>query len=203
MAFPSGRTGYRPSWWTPLLERLLGWGTAALLAPILLVPAGWGIYRLLLWLFSRTAAEEEKSNLWAEIRLWFGRLARLGRKLLRKAARLWQKVTGREQSAATFFFKLSGWGRSCGLPRRAGETPREYGVSLSNCFPFGRAEIMLIVELFCRETYGKKTLARKQLLRLQKAWHRLRSPLKWPLLLRYRLLPHQVHQNNKDCEVIR
>ena len=186
----------------PLLERILGWGAAVLFILLLLALAGWGIYRLMRWLFSRTGAAEARGGFWAEIRLCLDRLAGFVRKLLSKAGRLWQEITGSGQSAASFFFKLCKWGRSCGLPRRAGETPREYGASLSSCFPFGEAEIMLIVELFCREIYGRKTLAREQLLRLQNAWRRLRSPLQWPRRLRYRLFPPQAQQKNKDCEVI-
>ena len=139
----------------PLLERILGWGAAVLFILLLLALAGWGIYRLMRWLFSRTGAAEARGSLWAEIRLCFDRLAGFVRKLLSKAGRLWQEITGNGQSAASFFQTLQ-MGALLRLPRRAGETPREYGASLSSCFPFGEAEIMLIVELFCREIYGRK-----------------------------------------------
>jgi hypothetical protein len=174
--------GPRPegSWWSELLEWVLGWGLLGMLGIFLVVVSGIAVWYLVKWLFSRTARSGKRSIKGGGL-LWL--LARLRALLFF----LWEKITLRLigfRKAAQLYGALLRWGRHSGLPNFTPETPLQYGLRLMNRFPALGREIDTIINAFNQEVYAEILLTGQQLADARWAWRRLRSPLNWPSRLK-------------------
>jgi len=182
---PEGSTGDfvspgESSWWTELLEKILGWGLGTILGLTILIILSLAILYLLRWLFSRTSISQKKQSSWYLISLWAIRL----REFL---VFCWRKIVRRAKGyrgAVQLYAALLTWGRHSGLPYFLSETPAEYGLRLKYRFPSLKTEIELIIEAFNQEVYGEIILDSEQCAIAQFAWRRLRSPLHWPSRLK-------------------
>ncbi len=175
-----GMERVEPSWWELLLEQIVVWSGLGILILLFLALAGWGLWSLWKWFFTREAVTKERKGLVEEILLWLVKLYVLFKELtLRARKKLWPISMG-QGSAAVFFLRLVKWGSSSGLSRSPNMTPREYSSLLCQYFPDIRKEIELIVEGFNREFYGKRILEKEQAHLLKKAWRRLSNPVIWP-----------------------
>lgn len=163
------------SWWSELLEKVIGWGFLGVVGLIVLVISGVGVWYLVRWLFSRTSVSEKKQIHWSLILLWAVRLGAMP--LL-----LWGKIVKRlkgYRNVVQLHNALLGWGRHSGLRHVLNETPTEYGLLLKHQFPAVKREIELIIEAFNQAVYGETILSQQQLATAQLAWRRLLSPLYW------------------------
>jgi len=146
----------------------------------LLIVIGATLYYLPRWLLSRTAVSQEREGSWYWIALQAERL----RLFLHSCwERLRRRIKGTE-GAIQLYTALRTWGRHSGLPHSLSETPAEYGSRLKHRFPVLKGEIECIVEAFNETVYGEIILNGNPLTAAQSAWHRLRSPLRWPLRLK-------------------
>jgi len=164
------------SWWTELLERILGWGFLGLIGLLVFVVSCVGGWYLLRWLFSRTSGGERAPVQWNFISLWAARVRAI-------LCFLWGKVATKVKgyrNAPQLYSALLVWGRHSGLPHVASETPWEYGSRLRDRFPVVNREIALIIHAFNEEVYGEIPLEDRRLATAKLAWRRLRSPLYWP-----------------------
>jgi len=168
------------SWWTELIEKILGWGLGMILGLILLIIFSLAIFYLLRWLFSRTSVSQKRPSLWYLVSLWASRFRSF---LVFCWWKIVRRVKGYEGSIQLYAALLS-WGRHSGLPHFISETPAEYGQRLQYRFPPLKREIKLIIEAFNQEVYGEIMLDSEQRTIAQFAWRRLRSPLHWPSRLR-------------------
>jgi hypothetical protein len=168
------------SWWTELLEKILGWVFGGLLGLIVLIVSGVAIFYLFRWLLSRTPISRKRQSSWYLISLWVERFRIF---LLSWLRRIVHRVKGYRRALQLYTALLS-WGRHSGLPHFLSETPLEYGLRLKHQFPALKREIELIIEAFNREVYGEITLNEQQLGLAQFALCRLRSPLHWPLRIK-------------------
>ena len=176
------------SWWTDLLEKILGWGLGTILGLTILIIFSLAILYLLRWLFSRTSISQKRQSSRHFISLWAIRL----REFL---VFCWRKIVRRVKGyrgALQLYAALLTWGRHSCLPHFLSETPAEYGLRLKYRFPSLKREIELIIEAFNQEVYGEIILDNEQLAIAQFAWRRLRSPLHWPSRLKtwFLLPPH-------------
>ena len=179
---PSGESS---SWWVELLEKIGLWGAMGLFVMLGLVVAGFAIWYLTKWLFSRTARDKEPEGFWSLLVLWASNAWGLLTSLMDKIIR------GRKgpKEAIQYYKALLGWGRRSGLPHLLNETPTEYSLRLSLRFPGVKKETGLITEAFCREVYGNRVPDARQLSRARIASHKMRSPLHWPFRLKSWFLP--------------
>jgi hypothetical protein len=168
------------SWWTHLLEKIIGWGFLGLVGLIVAVISGLGIWYLFRWLLSRTPTRERGEGQWDQILAW-------AQSLRAMLLLLWGKILGRVRSyrgAVQLYAALLRWGRYSGVPHFLSETPAEYGLRLRHQFPAVKREIELIIEAFNQAVYGETVLSQQQLATAQLAWRRLLSPLHWSSRLR-------------------
>jgi Domain of unknown function (DUF4129) len=173
---PSGES----SWWSDLVERVLGWGFLSLVVLMGLILCAVSAWYLLRWLSSRTSKEERKHIHWQLALLWTQRLwAALGVGLQRAVQRL--KGYG---DAVQLYRALLKWGRRSGLPHLLSETPAEYGSRLRKQFPHLIGEIGGIIEAFNLAVYGEVALDDEQMALAKLSWRRLRSPRYWPARLK-------------------
>ena len=168
------------SWWTELLEKILGWVFGTILGLALLIMLSLAILYLVRWLLSRSPVGQKRPGLWYLVSFWALRfqafLVLCWRKLVRG-------VKG-YKGAIQLYAALLSWGRHSGLPYFLSETPSEYGLRLQNRFTLLKREIGLIVEAFNQEVYGEITIDNEQWIVALSAWRRLHSPMHWPLRLR-------------------
>jgi hypothetical protein len=168
------------SWWMDLLEKILGWVFGGLLGLIVLIVAGVALFLLFRWLLSRTPTRQRRQSIWFSVVLWVDRF-----RLFLFSFWKWIRYRAKhDERGGRLYEALLSWGRRSGLPHFLSETPSEYGLRLKDRFPALKEEISLIVEAFNQETYGDILLNEIQLSITQSAWHRLRSPLLWPLRLK-------------------
>ena len=168
------------SWWTELLERIVGWGFLGVLGVILLVVSGIAVWYLVKWLFSRTGRGRKRAIKGGGFFWWTARLQAF-------LFFLWEKISLRLigfRKAIQVYGALLSWGRHSGLPVLASETPLEYGWRLSHHFPALGREIRTIINAFNQEVYGETLLTDQQLADARSAWRRLCSPLQWPSRLK-------------------
>jgi hypothetical protein len=168
------------SWWSDLLEKILGWGLMGILALLLLVVCGIALFYLFRWLFSRTSVSARSRRPRHLTPLWTERLRIF---LLSCWKALVRQARG-YQGAFQLYGALLVWGRHSGLPHFLTETPREYGMRLKDRFPALDREIDLIVEAFNQEVYGQTHLNEERWVAARLAFRRLRSPVHWPARLR-------------------
>jgi hypothetical protein len=168
------------SWWSELLEKIIGWGFLGLAGLIVIVICGLGIWYLFRWLISRTPTSERAGGQWDLILLWADRLRAV-------VLHYWGKILGRVRGykdAVQLYAALLGWGRFSGLRHVLNETPTEYGFRLRHQFPSVRRDIEVIIEAYNQEVYGEIAMSQQQMATARLAWRRLLSPLRWPSRLR-------------------
>ena len=170
---PSGES----SWWSELIQKILGGG---LLGLGLLIGLALGTWYLLRWLFSRKSKEDRKYIHWQLALLWAQRLwVALGMGLKRAV----QRMKG-YRDAVKLYRALLKWGRRSGRPHLLRETPTEYGLRLQKQFPFLSGDIGRIVEAFNLVVYGEVILDDGQMTLAKRSWRRLRSLRYWPARLK-------------------
>jgi hypothetical protein len=168
-------------WWPEFIEKIVSWGLWIALGLILLLVFSLAMYYLLRWLFSKTPASPKKrESLWFWILSWVKRFRDFLLSLPKRKISTQQGYKG----AIWIYRTLLSWGHHSGLPHFLSETPNEYGQRLSYQFPSLKVEIDLIIEAFTLEFFGGIALTKEQLAKSLSAWHRLRSPLHWPLRLK-------------------
>jgi len=179
---PSGESS---SWWVELLEKIGLWGLMGLLLVVCLAAAGFLLWLLTKWLFSRTSTDSPKEGFWRLIMMWISEVWIFLKSLMSKIRR-----RGKGPKDAIKYYKaLMGWGRRSGLPHLINETPTEYSLRLSHRFPKVRKETLLITEAFCQEVYGNRVPDASLLARAKFSLLKMRSPLYWPLRLKSWFLP--------------
>ena len=149
---------------------------------ILLAMAGFILYRLskwlfskIKWLFSETVEEKDKTGIW-ELLLSFVYL------LKSLLSILWIKIFKTpdiSRTAETFYKLLLRWGRFSGLHHAVTETPKEYGIRLGHRFPQIENEIDLIIHMHDEAVYGGISPDGLQISRARYALRRIRNPLLW------------------------
>jgi hypothetical protein len=172
--------GSESSWWSELLEKVLGWGFLGVLGLILLAVSGIAVWYLVKWLLSKTEGSGRRPTKGHGLLGWVVLLRAL-------LSFLWEKARSRLTGfarALQLYGALLRWGRHSGLPALASETPLEYGWRLSHQFPTLGNEIHTIIEAFNQEVYGETLLTDQQLAYARRAWRRLCSPSRWPSRLR-------------------
>ncbi len=168
------------SWWSDLLEKILGWGLMGILALLLLVVCGIALFYLFRWLFSRTSATAKSRR---QRRLFPSWAERLRTFLLSCWQALLRRAKG-YQRAFQLYGALLTWGRHSGLPHFLSETPSEYGIRLKDRFPALNREIGLVVEAFNQEVYGEIFLDEERWAAARLAFRKLCSPIHWPARLK-------------------
>ncbi len=170
--------GNEPGAWMLLMQKVLMWGGGTLLLALGIVVAGLALWYTIRWLFRQRYGADEK---WEQVDLlwWWHRL-----KAFLLACYEWMLRTGAKRSALDFYAALLRWGRYSGIPQASDETPMEYGTRLACRFPKLKTDIMLIIEMVHWEVYGESTLSSQQIIRIQEAWQKLHSPLRWPFRIK-------------------
>jgi hypothetical protein len=173
-------TSGESSWWSELVEKVLGWGLLGLGTLMGLILCALGTWYLLGWLFSRTPRTQGGHFRW-KLMLWW-------------AKRQWSTLVLGVQWAAQrirgycdvlqLYQALLGWGSRSGLPHLLSETPAEYGSRLNEQFPSLTKEIEAIVGAFNLVVYGEVALDDEQMTQVRLSWRRLRSPRYWPSRLK-------------------
>jgi hypothetical protein len=174
--------GSAGNWWTELFEKVMVWGIKGFLLLLVLSMGGLVLFWVIKWLFSRTALamkEERQSDddlpwwtrLWAALILFCGKIGR---------------SIGGHHRAIELYAALLGWARNSGIYHPMSETPLEFALRLSRCFPRLNREITLIVNTFHEEVYAGIGTSGSQLIHARAALRRLRSPLYWPVRMKTR-----------------
>lgn len=175
------------SWWVELVEKIVGYGAAAVAIAVLVAGATVGLWLLARWLWSRTPTTPQKKAGFGWRTAWL----MLWSAMVRFIEDLWKffgtLVNGPPRTCARFFSALTTWGRRSGVPRRVTETPLEYGMRLTRRFPHLGDEIGTIVALFNLEIYSARGFNHDARSAAAGAWRRLRSPRHWGRRLRSRL----------------
>jgi hypothetical protein len=173
----------------PLLALILKWGAIVIFAAVLAFFAGFALWRLFLYLTSRTRGgriSTEKS-LWTHLRRWLrltsSALARAAAWLVRRIRRSFLRGISAEQA----FALLTRWGARSGVFRRVGETPLEYGRRLRSRFLKLDAAITEIVDCFNESFYGRRPPRTAGA--LGRSCRLLGAPRYWPARLKSRFNP--------------
>lgn len=174
------KTPTEGGWLSEILEKILIWGLWGSLGLMVLIISGLAMYCLLQWLLSRTPIGQKKEGSWYLILRWAERFWEF---LLLYWKRIVRSIKG-YRGIVQIYITLLNWGRRSGLPHLLSETPLEYGLRLQHRFPTLKKEIELIIETFDQEVYGEIILNEERLVKVQFAWHRLRSPMHWPSRLK-------------------
>jgi hypothetical protein len=177
-----------PSWLEQLLQWLISWGFIIFLGIVVIIAIGWLLWSLWKWFSTKTELDSDKKSILEEIGLWLQYIYSSIKKTLSKIINNIAKFQKQKENITILFLKLCRWGHSSGIPRKKSHTPQEYGRKLSHFFPDNQSDIKLIIESFNQEIYGNKTLQSEQLKKINKAWHNLSSPIKWPLRLKVKIL---------------
>ena len=169
-------------------EKYFNLGIAVVLGAVALIAAGWGLYHLYRWLFSRTAYQKQEAIFWKSVYMHLAAFCKKCGDIL-----LWFvkfcSPTDKRGEGSRGYKKLLLWGKRGGFPRVSTETAREYGSRLMKYFPLFKEEIMLIIEGYHHEVYGELKLDVELENRIKQARRRLSSPLHWPYRLKTRLYP--------------
>jgi len=171
-------TAGETSGWLLWVQKIFIWGGAWLLLLIGTVGVCIGIWYGIRWLFSKRAGDADVRIQWH----LFSILYRLKTSLY--AIYKWLVHKKRDRKALQYYAALLRWGRLSGLPHEPNETPKEYGFRLVDRFPKLKPEIWAIIEMFQCEVYGELSLSRQELVTIQHAWQKLRTPLLWPFRLK-------------------
>jgi hypothetical protein len=142
---------------------------------IFLVVAGFILYRLLTWLFSKTGAQKEKMGIWD----WLLSCLLVARRVL---SILWARTFYSPEPlsvAEKCYRRLLRWGRFSGLHHSDTETPMEYGIRLGQRFPRIEKEIRHIIHMHDEVIYGCISPGDHQISRVKISLRRIRNPLLW------------------------
>ncbi|MEE8518924.1 MAG: transglutaminase domain-containing protein [Dehalococcoidia bacterium] len=91
--------------------------------------------------------------------------------------RFWWRL-GRFDRADELYAKMQRLAGLLGIPRRAGQTPREYASALAGEVPDGAVDIRLVAVVYAGRRYGARPISMTSLREAENAWSRLR----WVLL---------------------
>jgi hypothetical protein len=177
--------GTSGNWWTDLFEKVMVWGIQGFVILALLFAGGFVAFRVIKWLFSRTALTEPEGNRSGHEVRWWSRLLAV---LILFYRRTLQRIGGYGR-AAEIYEALLIWARHSGIYVRVSETPLELANRISRFFPHLGPEFSLIVSAFHEEVYADMGTPGSQLASARSALRRLRSPLHWPRRIRMRFLP--------------
>ncbi len=166
------------SGWMLWIEKILTWGGAVLLIIIGTAAVCLGIWYGIRWLLSRQPQDEKDRFGWTMIVLW----NRLKIWLCSLYGRMIQ--SNEAPNAIWYYAALLRWGRYSGFRHEPNETPREYGLRLTNHFPKLKDEVEFIIEMFQREFYGEETLNEQALGDMRAALKKMRTPWMWPFRIR-------------------
>jgi len=141
------------------------------------------LYRLWLYLLSRSPETERPDDFRHLFLKALSGLISAVKAFLKNMFRLFSAPS----DCVAIYLKLTGWGRICGVPGPAAETPREYGRRLSAIFPEVTREIMEIIHSLEAEVYAGDDTGQDRFLRALKDLRRLKSPSLWPAMVKTRL----------------
>ena len=142
---------------------------------VFLAMAGFILYHLLKWLFSKTVEKKEKKGIWERLLMCFDAVKSL-------LSILWIKIFKTPDiscAAEKFYKRLLRWGRFSGLHHAVTETPKEYGIRLGHRFPRIKNEIGLIIHMHDEAVYGCLPPDGRQISRARHALRRISNPLLW------------------------
>lgn len=166
-------------------EQAFGWGLIAVLASVLAVAAGFGLFLAVRALLRRTGAGTPGSGVrffgWHRFFLWLAFVRNL-------SPSRWIRSL-RDPGPVRLFSRLSAWGARSGLPRGPTETPLEYGDRLGRRFPPLSGEILMLADLVSREAWAETSPGPEERRSGLRAWRRLRSPRWWAGRVRVFLTP--------------
>ncbi|HOP48606.1 MAG TPA: DUF4129 domain-containing protein [Desulfobacteraceae bacterium] len=171
-----GEFGGEQSWWSILIEKILGWSLFSVFGLLIIFAFCIGMWYLIRWLLSRSAPAQIKQGSQFSFHVFILRLKEA-------LSVLWEWIYRGIRGYADvgqLFGAVMRWGRRSGMPKIISETPLEYGLRLKKCFPFLEGEIEVIVDAFNHEVYGGMSLTDEEFRSAKTAWTRLRSPRHWP-----------------------
>lgn len=177
-----------PSWLEQLLQWLISCGFIIFLGIVVIIAISWLFWSLWKWFSTKTELNSDKKSILEEIKLWLQYVYSSIKKNLSKIINNIMKFRREKENITIFFLKLCQWGYASGIPRKKSHTPQEYGSRLAHFFPDNQSDIKLIIESFNQEIYGNKTIKPEQIKKINKAWHNLSSPTKWPLRFKVKIL---------------
>lgn len=93
-------------------------------------------------------------------------------------------LCGRVDNGIAAFNGLMAWGRKCGMPRRACETPEEYAIRLGTIFTPLQDEIYTVTDALHQEIYAETPLNYVELVQVSEALKKLHHPTFWMLRLK-------------------
>ncbi|MCX8021877.1 MAG: DUF4129 domain-containing protein [Syntrophorhabdaceae bacterium] len=169
--------------WLQWIETILFWGIKVLFFLLFFIMATFFIYLLMWWLFSKT---EEKKRVMVKKSSFFGIMFLLRDVLEGIIDRFMSLCRGYKTLSDVYRGLLSFVGKA-GIRIHPGDTPFDIALKVERYFPELRHEIALIVHTFCEEIYGGKKIGKSDLSSVISAIKRIKTPLKWPKLLKIRL----------------
>jgi len=159
--------------WPDAVVQVVAWTLIALLCAAALLMAVYLAYRFFLRLTARTEASAPRIRFLDQTLDWLSRWA--------ARALSWAvSAFTRRTAPLEIYAGLLKWGRRSGLPRRLGETPREYGLRLSLALPRAAAGIESVIQCLEQSVFAARPLAPGDLKSLRRSWRRLASPGLWP-----------------------
>jgi hypothetical protein len=173
----------------PLLAFILKWVAIVVFASVLAFFVGFTLWRLFLFLTSRTPGGRppRERSLGIHLLRWLRQMASALARVLASLFRRLRRGSLRRPSAQQAFAKLTRWGARSGVFRRVGETPLEYGRRLGSRFLELDAAINAIVYSFNESFYGRRPTQAGSA--LGRSCRILGAPRFWPVRLRSRLNP--------------
>jgi hypothetical protein len=166
-----------PGGWEGTAAQIVGWIGAIGLALLVAATGLYLAYRLLRHLLAEQGDPAPPLN----VRDFFIRLLARFLALVRG---LFQKPSPRPAEPLAAYLSLLSWGRRTGLPRRASETPREYGRRLTRSFPGIETDLAAIVAALEITVYGGESLDPARIKHLRRSRRRLTHPDLWPKRLK-------------------
>lgn len=163
--------------WLDAVIQVAGWALIVLISTAVLLLTLYLAYRLFLRLMARTEASAPRIRFLEQTLDWLSRWTA-------RAVRWAVLVFRGRKGPLEVYTGLLKWGRRCGLPRRLGETPREYGQRLCVALPRAAVEIEAVIQHLELSVFAAKPLAPHDLKGLRRSWRRLISPGLWPHRLR-------------------
>jgi hypothetical protein len=124
--------------------------------------------------------------LWRDTRVWAGQAAERAREFLRRPVPLRQlripalRLNRLAPRELVRYFYRSTLRRAAagGLPRRAAQTPYEYGVTLARRLPEAQQDIAELTDAFVAAQYSPRTIGAEDAKRARKPWERVRRRLR-------------------------
>ncbi len=163
------------TWFSEILEKVLGWGLISLVLFLLVIVTGVVCFYAVRWLFSKTPGAE-RAGTTAPRRLSWRMLTTFMAQFCRNIA-LWLR---QYQSVSELYNAVVKWAQRSGCRHVKNETPTEFSKRLYSRFPALQHEIALIAALYNREAYGALPLTPGQFNEAHAAWRSMRRPAHWP-----------------------